>query len=158
LDFEWQAQDPVIDDSPRYSATKGNFDPFDIVIKMDTFGIPIPVITDFLSYSQFTIEFWFYLENLNQNDYPFVGIGAKPIYEGFSITYSKTSGKLFCNIDSVSNSNPPLTTPYTPTVNKWTHVACSDSSAFSSSQLVIDDNIVVTKSYYGYILSSNLSL
>jgi len=129
LDFEWQVQDPVIDDSPRYSATKGNFDPFDVVIKMDTFGIPIPVVAAIFNYYQFTIEFWFYLENLNQNDYPFVGIGSKPLHEGFAITYSKTSGTLFCNMDSVSNSNPPLTTPYTPTVNKWTHVACSDFSA-----------------------------
>jgi len=154
LDFEYQAQDPIIDNSPRYSATKGNFDPFDVVLKLDTNAIVLPVWSDFCNTPQWTIELWFLIENLAQNDYPLVGVGSKPIYEGFTIVYSKTSGKLFCNSNSASNSNPLLITPFTPTVNKWHHVSCTMiNGADSYSQLTVDNNIIVTTSFQGYSLS-----
>lgn len=153
LDFEYQNNYPIIDNSPLASPAKGLSDPFDIVVKMETNGIPIPCRSEiFNTNAGFTIEFWFYLENNVQDDYPFVGITNRPLHEGFAITYKKSLNKLWCHILEPSDVNPLLYLAFTPVMKKWHHVSCAESNLGSGwSQLTIDDNLVVTKTYIPYV-------
>ncbi len=142
---------PCFDSSPLLAPVKGLTDVTDPVIKMDVNAIPIPCYNKaFSSTEGFTVEFWFYLEDNTQDDYSFIGIAGRPIYQGFEIVYKKSRGRIWCHINNSNDMYPPLFAHVTPTLNVWHHVSCANTNQGSGwSQFTYDDQ-VVSSSYISY--------
>ena len=152
LHFEYTSAGPALDTKFHNSVVKGNYDPVDYVLSIDGIGPQLPCYSEmFNSAYGFTIEFWFYIDSNTQSDYPMIGRKDNPLNYGFEITYSKTSGRIWCHINENMVEYPPLYISYNPAVGEWHHIACSDTNHGTPlSQLMIDSDKIKQGPYISY--------